>query len=97
MAQLNDPKQIRAWCMYDWANSVYNLSITTAVFPIYYDSITRSAAIARGASPEADVYHVELFGREIVSSAAYSYTLSIAYLLVSFVTPLLSGVADYGA
>jgi UMF1 family MFS transporter len=96
MAQLNDPKQIRAWCMYDWANSVYNLSITTAVFPIYYDSITRSAAIARGASPEADVYHVELFGREIVSSAAYSYTLSIAYLLVSFVTPLLSGVADYG-
>lgn len=96
MAQLNDPKQIRAWCMYDWANSVYNLSITTAVFPIYYDSITRSAAIARGASPDADVYHVELFGREIVSSAAYSYTLSVAYLLVSFVTPLLSGVADYG-
>jgi len=82
--------------MYDWANSVYNLSITTAVFPIYYDSITRSAAIARGASTEADVYNVELFGREIVSSAAYSYTLSIAYLLVSFVTPLLSGVADYG-
>ena len=31
---------IRAWCTYDLANSVYNLVINTAIFPIYYTAIT---------------------------------------------------------
>ncbi len=96
MALLNDPKQIRAWCMYDWANSVYNLSITTAIFPIYYNAVTRSAAIQAGASPDADHFYIRIFGREVVNTAAYSYSLSVAYLLVAIITPVLSGMADYG-
>jgi UMF1 family MFS transporter len=27
---------------YDWANSVYSLVIATAVFPIYYETVTSS-------------------------------------------------------
>lgn len=38
-AHLNNPKTVRAWYMYDWANSVYTLVITTAIFPIYYKAI----------------------------------------------------------
>ncbi|SMO46308.1 hypothetical protein SAMN06265350_102191 [Solitalea koreensis] len=26
--------------MYDWANSVYALTITSAIFPVYYANIT---------------------------------------------------------
>ena len=35
-----DKKLIGAWAFYDWANSVYSLVIGTAIFPIYYNSIT---------------------------------------------------------
>ena len=34
------PKLINAWAFYDWANSVYSLVIATAVFPIYYVSVS---------------------------------------------------------
>jgi UMF1 family MFS transporter len=96
MSELNNPKTIRAWCMYDWANSAYNLCITSAIFPIYYNAISKSAALSRGADPESDNFQVSLFGWEVSSSAAYSYSLSLAYLLVVFVSPILSGMADFG-
>lgn len=34
-----------SWIMQDWANSVYSLMITTAVFPIFYKSVTNAAGI----------------------------------------------------
>ena len=42
------PSVIRAWCMYDWANSVYNLCITTAIFPIYYSSLSAAVSAQNG-------------------------------------------------
>lgn len=85
MAQLNDPKIIKAWTWYDWANSAYSLSITTAIFPIYYNSITS----ANGSD------QVKLLGHTFTNSALYSYSLSLSFLLVAFLSPLLSGIADY--
>lgn len=38
--QKGDKKLISAWAFYDWANSVYSLVISTAVFPIYYAAVT---------------------------------------------------------
>lgn len=81
-----DPKIIRSWCMYDWANSVYNLVINTSIFPIYYTAITAS---------EATGDKVSFFGFEIVNSVLYSYALSFSYLLSAMILPLLSGIADY--
>jgi UMF1 family MFS transporter len=81
----NNPKVIRAWTWYDWANSVYSLSITTAIFPIYYNSVTSSHG--------TDV--VTLFGRHFKNTALYSYSLSFSFLLVAFLSPFLSGIADY--
>ncbi len=81
----NDPKVIRAWTWYDWANSVYSLTITTAIFPIYYNSVTTVNG--------SDL--VTLFGREFKNTALYSYSLSFAFLLVAFLSPLISGIADY--
>ncbi len=83
---LNQPKIIRAWCMYDWANSVYTLTITSAVFPVYYSSVTRNAS-AGGV--------VSFFGFDIQNTVLYSYSLAVAFLVIAFINPLLSGIADY--
>lgn len=83
---LNDKKTINAWCSYDWANSVYNLIVTTAIFPIYYNSATKAAF-------DGDV--VSFFGFAINSSVLYSYAISFSFLIAVILYPVLSGVADY--
>jgi UMF1 family MFS transporter len=84
-AQLNNPKTVRAWYMYDWANSVYSLVITTAIFPIYYKAI----AVTNGTDM------VQFMGFTIQNSVLYSYALSFSFLIVAAILPLLSGAADY--
>jgi len=81
----NQKKIINAWALYDWANSVYSLVITSTIFPIYYSSVTTVNG--------SDLVH--LFGREYKNSALYSYSLSVSFLLIAFLSPLLSGIADY--
>ena len=38
-----DKKVIKGWVMYDWANSVYSLVISSAIFPIFYEAQTTTA------------------------------------------------------
>lgn len=38
--------ELRAWAMYDWANSAFILVVITAVFPIYYEKIAANAGIS---------------------------------------------------
>lgn len=83
--QLNDPRTVRAWYMYDWANSVYALVITSAIFPVYYKAVARTEG--------SDM--VTFFGFKILNSNLYSYSLSFAFLVVVAIIPLLSGMADY--
>lgn len=85
--KLNDSKIVNAWCMYDWANSVYSLVITSAIFPIYYNAVTTGAD---GSDK------VDFFGWEISNSVLYSYSLSFSFLFVAAILPILSGIADYG-
>ena len=84
--KLNDPKTISAWCMYDWANSVYSLVITSAIFPVYYQAVTTAA-------DGTDI--VDFFGFKVVNSVLYSWALSFSFLIVAPLLPLLSGMADY--
>jgi len=79
-------KLINSWCMYDWANSVYNLVINTSIFPIYYTAVTAN---------EASGDKVSFFGLEVVNSVLYSYAISVSYLIAAMILPLLSGIADY--
>ncbi len=83
--KLNDPRTIRGWCMYDWANSVYSLVITSAIFPVYYNAVTMTDS--------SDV--VSFFGIRVVNTVLYSYALSFSFLVTAVVLPLLSGMADY--
>src|SRR5690349_14447384 len=81
----NNPKVVKAWCMFDWANSVYNLVITTTFFPIYFLAITRSAYGEDS---------VPFMGRVFKNSALYDYALAFAYLSIALLLPILSSIAD---
>lgn len=92
----NDPKIINAWALYDWANSVYNLIITTAIFPIYFANATKAAFGVAGTTPEGnEIVNVVFFGTEIKSSVLYAYAISFSFLVVALISPMLSGIADY--
>ena len=39
-----------AWILQDWANSVYSLMITAAIFPIFYKAVTDSVGMAPATS-----------------------------------------------
>lgn len=80
------PKRvINGWAMYDWANSVYNLVITTTFFPIYFTQITKAPPL-NGIVPFA--------GRYFVNTALYNYALAFAYFIVAITLPILTAIAD---
>lgn len=77
-------KLLNAWAFYDWANSVYPLVITSAVFPIFYMALFSN-----------DHQYIHVFGSEVKNSALISFVTAAAFLVVAFISPLLSGIADY--
>jgi UMF1 family MFS transporter len=85
-------KIINAWATYDLANSVYNLVITATIFPIYYNIVTST----RDASGNVISSDVSFLGVMVKNTALYDWAIAAAYLLVSIIIPILSGIADYG-
>ena len=83
--QKNHKPTIRAWAMFDWANSAYNLVITSTVFPAYYTIITYT---------EENKDQVEFFGIKVVNTALANFSLSFAYLVMALTLPILSAIAD---
>lgn len=88
MITKNDPRIINGWTFYDWANSVYNLVITSVVFPKFF--LSQTADI-----PGLAHNTVLFFGREYNNVELYSYVFSASFVVVSLLVPLLSGIADY--
>ena len=76
-------KLINAWAFYDWANSVYSLVISSAIFPIYYGAIF------------SDINTINILGYQIKNTAVISFLTAIAFLLIAILSPILSGIADY--
>ncbi|MEO6668399.1 MAG: MFS transporter [Ferruginibacter sp.] len=87
--QTASKKVINGWAMYDWANSVYNLVITSTIFPAYYESIAKERTDSNGNA------YVHFLGREFVNTSLYNYALAAAFLIVAIMSPLLSSIADY--
>ena len=79
--ELNDKKTIQGWAFFDWANSAYYLVISTAIFPIYFSNVTSDEIV--------------LFGKSVSNTALYSFSVSAVYILIAFLSPLLSGIADF--
>ncbi len=83
MLERGNKKLINAWAFYDWANSVYSLVISTAVFPIYFSSVTENYET------------VSFLGTNWNPITLYDYALSLSFLIVALSSPILSGIADY--
>ena len=83
----NNPKTLTAWTMYDWANSVHSLTITSAIFPIYFPL---AAIMLPSKSTKLD-----FLGFQLENTVVYSYALSLGFLLLAFSVPLVSAISDF--
>lgn len=96
----NNPKIMKAWAVYDWANSVYSLVITSTIFPIYYSILTtayeKKEYIAETKKwIDVPVRHmIKIFGKEYQPDAVYGYSLTISFFIVVLLSPFLSSLAD---
>jgi len=77
--QTASKKVINGWAMYDWANSVYNLVITSTIFPIYYETVTKGKKLPFNLS----------------NTSLYTYIIAVAFIIVAISSPILSSIADY--
>ncbi len=85
----NNKKTIRAWTFYDWANSVYPLVITSAIFPNFYEYQTCHVN---------DVFvgdDINVFGSTFKNTDIYTFVYAFALSIVVIIAPVLSGIADY--
>lgn len=83
----NNPKVLTAWTMYDWANSVHSLTITSAIFPIYFPL---AAIMLPSKSTKLDFW-----GFQLENTVVYSYALSLGFLILAFSVPLVSAISDF--
>ena len=86
--QTASKKVVNGWAMYDWANSAYNLVITSTIFPAYFEAV---AVDDKNVSKTA----VTFLGRQFENTALYNYSLALAMFIVALMSPLLSSIADY--
>lgn len=84
VAEKGSNKLLNAWAFYDWANSVYTLTIASSIFPIFYSSLFST-----------DEELVKAFGLEMKQTVLISIITAFTFLVVAVLSPILSGIADY--
>ena len=77
----NNKRTINGWALFDWANSAYALVIATAIFPTYFTSVTDDV--------------VRFMGMDFTNTSLYTFAVSLSYIIIAMLSPLLSGIADY--
>lgn len=77
-------KLLNAWAFYDWANSVYTLTIASSIFPIFYSALFTSKDEL-----------VSAFGFEMKPTVLIEIVTAFTFLVVAVSSPILSGIADY--
>lgn len=82
--QKGSKKLLNAWAFYDWANSVYTLTIASSIFPIFYSALFIS-----------EVKKLNAFGFEFKSTALITFVTALTFMVVAIISPILSGIADY--
>ena len=84
LQQDGSSKQIRGYCMYDWAKSAFETSVTVAILPVWFTYLFL----------EANGLTANLLGAEMSSDAVWAYSVAIATLLVAMVSPSFGVIAD---
>ena len=73
MLEKGNKKLLNAWAFYDWANSVYTLTIASSIFPIFYSALFLS-----------DEERVFAFGFEMKQTVLISIVTAFTFLVVVF-------------
>ena len=68
-SKINHKPTWKAWAMFDWSNSVYNLVITSTIFPAYYTAITSAAE-----GPD----YVNFFGFSVINTVLSNFILGFS-------------------
>ncbi len=84
IAQKGSKKLLNAWAFYDWANSVYTLTIASSIFPIFYSALFAT---------EDEL--VNAFGFDMKPTVLIEIVTAFTFLVVAISSPILSGIADY--
>jgi UMF1 family MFS transporter len=92
MLQKGNKRTITGWVFYDWANSVYPLIISSAIFPILYETQTS----VKNHAGRTIYDTVSFLGFEFHNTEFYAYVICLSYIVVALMSPLLSGIADAG-
>ncbi|MCP4443723.1 MAG: MFS transporter [Myxococcales bacterium] len=71
--------ELRAWALYDWANSAFITVIVTAIFPIYYRTVANQSDI------KLDPH---------VAGERLAFTTTIALAIIAVLAPILGAIAD---
>ncbi len=90
--QKGNKKLLNAWAFYDWANSVYSLVISSAIFPIYYGALTLVKDQDTGEILNDTII---FWGYHFNNDTLISYVTAAAFLVVAILSPLLSSIADF--
>ena len=77
-------KIIRAWCMYDWANSAFATSGTVAIFPFYFVFLFKEA-MGESAS---------FLGMTFTGSSMWSLGVAVSTAIVAISSPVIGVIAD---
>jgi len=83
--QKGDKKILNAWAFYDWANSVYSLTVVSSIFPLFIGAYLKSENISK----------INILGGDISHTALITYVTALGFLVVAIISPLLSGIADF--
>ena len=75
---------IRAWCMYDWANSAFATSGVAAIFPVYFVFMFKDAL------GEDAVF----FGITFTGSSMWTLGVALSTSIVALSSPVLGVIAD---
>ena len=88
MLEKGNKRTITGWVFYDWANSVYPLIISSAIFPILYETQTS----VKNEAGHTIYDTVSFLGLEFHNTEFYAYVICLSYLVVAMVSPLPAGV-----
>lgn len=84
----NNPREVFAWKMYDWANSAFSTTIVGALYGPYLTEVTQQAVGENGVIVNFGFY-------TITAKSFFPMCIVIAVLLQVFLLPILGSIADY--
>lgn len=101
MVQLKGPRaglnpEQRAWCAYDWANSVFQTSVLTVFLSLYLTSVAQADARALGQPCPTALRDctVSLLGWSVQAGSVFGFLLAGSTVVQLLVLPITGAIAD---